>query len=64
MNENVCVQCGMGLRHPAEFHPYRACELFGDSRNGDTVRAALRAEFPEEADRHVGTGLPLEVPPR
>jgi hypothetical protein len=57
----ICAQCGMALRHPAEFHPYRACELFELSRNGDKVRAALRAEFPAEADRHVGTGELLEA---
>ncbi len=55
-----CGECGMALRHPAEFHPYRACELFKESRNGDRVRAQLRAEFPKQADRHVGTGELLE----
>lgn len=61
MSENVCAQCGMALRHPAEFHPYRACKLFGRSHDGDKVRAKLREEFPNDADRHVGTGLPLSV---
>jgi proteasome lid subunit RPN8/RPN11 len=56
MNEATCAQCGMALRHAAEFHPYRACELFAESHNGGDVRAVLRAEFPKQADRHVVTG--------
>lgn len=60
MSDNVCAECGMALRHPAEFHPYRACELFKGCRDGDKVRGMLRAEFPEEADRHVGTRARLK----
>lgn len=61
MTDNICAECGMAVRHPAEFHPWRACELFKQCRNGDEVRAILRAEFPDQADRHIGTGALLKA---
>jgi len=32
-----CAECGMGLVSGAEFHPWRACEVFKETHNSDRV---------------------------
>ena len=39
-----CAECGMGTVSAAEFHPFRACELYRESHNSETVWAAMEAE--------------------
>ena len=39
-----CAACGMPC-HRAEYHPYIACQMFKQVRNGDSVRANLYAVF-------------------
>lgn len=36
-----CYDCGMGLVHASEFHPYRACEMFKATHDSRAVWTAI-----------------------
>ena len=39
-----CADCGMGTVSAAEFHPYRACELYRQHHDSEKVWATMEAE--------------------
>lgn len=42
MKSEACANCGMRCQ-PREYHPYTACVLFRQLRDGDKVRSCLEA---------------------
>lgn len=55
-----CAHCGMSTKGPRDYHPWAACVMFKELRDGNRVEANLRAVV-EYGIRCAAAGIDLDT---